>query len=59
MAYGHPLRSRVKAFVHRLEVRRIHVGINLSGRNIGVPKHFLDDSKIGSPRQQMGRKTMS
>ena len=35
------------------------MGINLSGRDIRVAKHFLDNPKIGSSGEQVGGKAMA
>ena len=36
-----------------------YVSIDLSGRNVGVSKHLLDRTNIGTILDQMGRKRMS
>jgi hypothetical protein len=38
----------MKSVMHRLETLLIDMGINLRGRDIRVPKHFLDDPQIGT-----------
>ena len=38
----------MKLVVHRFQPLLIDMRINLGRRNIGVPKHFLDDAQIGA-----------
>ena len=42
------LGAGMKLVVHRLQSLLIDVGVNLRGRDIGMPKHFLDDAQIGA-----------
>ena len=38
----------MKLVVHRFQPLLIDMRVNLRGRNVGVPKHFLDDAQIGA-----------
>ena len=35
------------------------VGIDLSGRDVGVAEHFLNGTKIGAVHKQIGRKLVA
>ena len=48
----------MKLPMHRLEPLLIDMGVNLRRRNVGVPKHFLNDPQIGPVAEQMGGKTV-
>ena len=37
----------------------VYVCVDLSGRNISVPKHFLDDAQVCAIAEQMRGKTMA
>ncbi len=45
--------------VHALQMVPGNVGINLSGRDVGMAEQFLHDAQIRSPLQQVGREGMS
>ena len=49
----------METVVNRLEPRLEDVGINLSGRQIGVTEHHLDGTQVGPAVQQMRRKRVS
>src|ERR1700745_3560175 len=48
----------MKLSMHSFQFLLINMCIDLSGRNIGVPEHFLDDPKIGAVPQQMRREAV-
>jgi hypothetical protein len=52
------LRSRMKLSMHRLQPLLIDVRINLRGRDVGVPKHLLNDAQIGAIAQQVRREAV-
>ena len=43
----------MKLLVNQLQPSLVYMRINLRGRNIRVPQEFLNDSQIGSVRQQV------
>ena len=53
------LLPRVALLVQRLETSPIDVGINLRRHHAGVAQQFLNNAKIGTAFQQMGREAMS
>ena len=38
----------MKLVMHRLQSLLVDVRVNLRGRDIGVPEHFLDDAQVGA-----------
>ena len=52
------LRARMKLAMHSLEPLLIDMGINLGRRNVGVPKHFLNDPQIRPIPEKMSRETV-
>lgn len=38
----------MKFMVYCLQPLLIDMGVNLSGRDISMPEHFLDDAQIGA-----------
>ena len=52
------LRPRVKAIVELAQALLMNVGIDLSGRNVGVAEHHLNRAKICAVLQKMGREAM-
>lgn len=44
--------------VDLLKTALIHMRVNLSGRNAGVPQHFLDMPQIRTARQEVGGETV-
>ena len=49
----------MELFMDGFQTALFHMGVDLGGRNIGVPQHFLDDPQIGPVSQKMGGKRMS
>ena len=49
----------MKLAMHGFQSLLIDVCINLRRRNVGVTKHFLDDTQIGTVPQQMRREAVS
>ena len=49
----------MKLPVHGLQPLLVHVRVNLRCGNIGVTKHFLDDSQVRAVAEQMRRETMA
>jgi hypothetical protein len=49
----------MKLPVHCLQPLLIHMGVNLSGRDVGVSEHFLDYPEIRPVTQQMGGETVA
>ena len=43
----------MKLAVNALQSRGIDVRVDLGGRDVGMPKHFLNLAQIGSARSQM------
>src|SRR5207244_5627989 len=52
------LRPRMKLSMHCLQPLLIDVRINLRRRDVGVPKHLLNDAQIGAIAQQMRREAV-
>ena len=48
----------MEALDRRLEPVRLHVGVDLGRRDIGVPEHLLDRSQIGAAGEEMAGKGM-
>src|SRR5688500_18776557 len=46
---------RMKLLVHASQKLAIDVGIDLRGRDVGVPKHFLDRPQVGAAFEKVGR----
>src|SRR5262245_17598788 len=53
------LRPGMELAMHSFQTLLIDMRIDLCRRNIGVAKHFLDDSQIGAVPQKMRGETMS
>ena len=53
------LRARMRRKVFFADMGTIDVRVDLGRRDIGVAKHLLDGSKIGTAFKQMGRKGMA
>jgi len=48
----------MKLSMHGFETLLVYVRVNLSGRDVRVAQHFLNDSKVGAIAEQMGGKTV-
>ncbi len=44
--------------VHLLELRFVHMSVDLRRGNVGMPEQFLNDPQIGTAGQQVGCKTV-
>jgi hypothetical protein len=49
----------MKLPMYCLEALLINVGVNLSGRDVRVTQHFLNDSQVGAIAEEMGGETVS
>ena len=56
---GCDLCPRMKLPMYGFEPLLIDVRIDLRGRNVRVPEHFLDDAQVGAVAEQMRRKTVT
>src|SRR5918999_44579 len=59
MASRRRSRSWVIQFVLRAQVSAVDVRIDLCGRDVGVPKHFLHGAEVGSPFKEMCRERVT
>ena len=49
----------MKLPVHGFQPLLVYVRVNLRRRNIGVAKHFLDDSQVRAIAEKVRRETMA
>src|SRR5437868_15241832 len=49
-------RTRMKLAMNGFKTLLIDMGVNLRRRDVGVPKHFLNNPKIRAVAEQMGSK---
>ncbi len=49
----------VKTIMDFFEVGIGNVGIDLGGRNVGMPKHSLNRAEIGAIHEEVGSKTVT
>ena len=48
----------MKLLVNGPQTRRVHVGVDLRGGDIGVSEHFLHASQVGAVGKQFRREAM-
>lgn len=54
-----PLWTRVESSMDLTQLQFVHVGIDLRRCHVGVTEKLLNDAKVGPPREQVRRETMT